>query len=205
MLLFINILYIFIILENRTAVKNQPELFLTDLIDLSTMLSPNMAKSWHTLGNWCYRYGKKYADKIQLSSIHSSNGTESERFLLNELLPAHIPTEEREFIANVFSQSLSSLKLPSLTNNSSKDLMKAYLSECISKRLKTSVKEIDHSNINGELRSVLIENCITLEEESIDNLIEAWENIVIRVYNYYKVACNSYFKFLQLNANVSFK
>jgi hypothetical protein len=199
-----NIISLMIFLENRTAVKDQPELFLIDLIDLSTMISPNMAKNWHTLGNWSYRCGKKYADKIQLSSTQTNNGVESELFLLNELLPAHISNDEREFIASVFSQSLSSLKLPTLTSNASKDYIKSYLSECISKRLKTNAQnECDYSNINGELRSVLLENCTTLEQESIDSIIEAWENIVTRVYNYYKVACNSYFKFLKLSANVS--
>ncbi len=72
------------------------ELFLGELVDLGTVLNPRQAKAWHMLANWCYEWGRKSADKAQVS--------EGAPFFKD--IPAHSTSEEKDLIVSLFSRGL---------------------------------------------------------------------------------------------------
>ena len=49
---------------------NNNEMILGDLLDLSTLVSPKLSKTWYTMANWCYKWGKKNAEKMNKTILH---------------------------------------------------------------------------------------------------------------------------------------
>ncbi len=174
-------------------------MFVGDLIDLSTVISPKLAKTWYTLANWCYKWGRKSSDKIQLNFAQKSKSTvltasETDKLFANEknytvlfeqLLPAHTTAEEKEFIVTVFSRGLSSIKLANVGFSGNK-----------------SLNEFNKEAFVVEAKSSLLETCKSLTVECIDSLLELWQSIINRVYYFQRVACKAYFNYLNLNSQV---
>ena len=91
-------------------------MILGDLLDLSTLVSPKLAKTWYTMANWCYKWGKKKAEKIQLNinknvaSTQTQSLNEDEKVVLLDLLPSHATYEEKEFVVSIFLRGFNPIK-----------------------------------------------------------------------------------------------
>ena len=63
-------------------------------------------------------------------------------------------------------------------------------------------REMSREGFMDETRSLLLEKCKSLSDEYVGGLLEAWKNLVNRVYYFHRIACRSYFTFLNLSAEV---
>ena len=91
-------------------ISNNSETIIGDLLDLATVISPNLTKSWYLLANWSYKWAKKSADKIQ-----STNNEDNQSInILFDLLPSHTTNEEKDFILCLFSRGLNSINIPEI-------------------------------------------------------------------------------------------
>ena len=170
--------------------SNNPETFLGDLIDLSTVISPKQAKTWYELANWCYKWGKKSADKIQLNFSNSTSENSELNFLFKDL-PAHTTTEEKDYIISIFSQGLNLINLVSVVWKENDDDVQR--------------NDVNKEGFLAETRAKLIGNCSSLTASCIDGLLQVWQNIVNRVYHFHRIACRSYFTYLNLSTHVIIK
>ena len=161
------------------------EIVLGDLIDLSTVISPRVAKTWYVLANWCYKWGRKSADKIELNL---GKANPSSHDMLFEFLPAHTSAEEKSFIASIFSRSLSSIRLPNVV--------------CNKIDRKEEAVPISRDLFEVEARRLLLDNCKSLTVECVDKVLTIWHNMVEKVYYFHRIACKSYFTYLNLNSQV---
>ena len=175
-------------------------MILGDLLDLSTLVSPKLAKTWYTMANWCYKWGKKNAEKIQLnfnksaataaSTTHTQLVNEDEKVILLDVLPTHATVEEKEFVVSIFLRGFNSTKQSGNKLSESNEL-------CFNQQT-----EINNEKFAIEVRNLLTENCKSLSLDCIDSLIETWKNLANRVYFFHKVACKAYFTYLNLSAQV---
>ncbi len=171
--------------DDLYSILNNDEIILGDLLDLATAVSPKLCKSWHQLADWCYKWGRKSADKLQLASLTTTttstqNNNEDQQFsLIFDLLPPHTSQQEKEFIKNLFSRGLNSINLPEICDN-------------------------NYDNRDGfsleEASQLLTTNCSSLTEDIIENILEMWRKIVSRIFYFHQTACKSYFTFLKLSA-----
>ena len=161
-----------------------------DLLDLATVISPKLGKTWYTLANWCYKWGRKSADKLQFN-LNQSNGAqinnELDRSGLLELLPAHSTQEEKDFIVNLFSRGFNSI---SISRGS--------------ERPGDESAELNKETFLNEAREQMLLNCKCLTSESVERILEYWKNIVNRVFYFHRIACRAYFTFLNLSETVSY-
>jgi len=161
---------------------NNNEMILGDLLDLSTLVSPKLSKTWYTMANWCYKWGKKNAEKMNKTNnnnkISSINEQQDEKNILLDILPSHATNDEKEFILSLF------------TTRGSK-LFQSNEEFCLDQR--------------NELYQLLNENCKSLanNSECIYSLIDTWKSIGNRVYFFHRIACKSYFTYLNLNTSNS--
>ena len=170
---------------------NTNEMILGDLLDLSTLVSPKLAKAWYTMANWCYKWGKKNADKIQLNFNKSSTQAiiDDEKTILLDLLPTHASNEEKEFVISLFLRgATNSIKL----NNSNENEI------CLNQQT-----EINNDKFAQEVRSLLNENCQSLSAECIESLIDTWRHLANKVYYFHRIASKAYFTYLNLSAQSS--
>jgi hypothetical protein len=179
--------------ENASLNSMNDNHIIGDLLDLATVISPKLCKSWYQLANWCYKWGKKSADKIQLSS--NSVGNEDQLNVLFELLPTHTTSEEKEFITSLFSRGLNTINIPEiLTVKFNDPIMSASCQE----QTKSNAFSLE------ETSQLLASNCKSLSEENIENLLDTWSKIVSRVFYFHRTACKSYFTYLKLSDQVCF-
>lgn len=184
----------FSLVKDSTLNLVNNETFLGDLIDLSTVVNPKQAKAWYELANWCYKWGKKSADKIQLNfnsgaGNNSTDNSSNEYSVFFKDIPAHTTSDEKEFIVSIFSKGLSLVNMASVRDMESDEAM--------------SKGELSRESFLAETRALLLENCQSLTAEYVDGLLELWKNIVNRIYYFYRIACRSYFTFLNLSEQVN--
>ncbi len=174
-------------------------MILGDLLDLSTLVSPKLAKTWYTMANWCYKWGKRNAEKIQLnfnksvSNNQSQLVNEDEKAILLDLLPTHTTNEEKEFVMSMFLRGFNSAKLGNTNLNKSNESSEL----CFNQQT-----EVNNEKFVNEVRSLLNENCQSLSFDCIESLIDTWKQLANRVYYFHKVACKAYFTYLNLSAQV---
>lgn len=171
---------------------NGNEMILGDLLDLATMVSPKQAKTWYTMANWCYKWGKRMSDKIQLNKSNSQAINDDEKTILLELLPMHTSNEEKEFIVYLFLRG----GYNKLLNKS------AEFELCLQQQQQQQQQSDSNDKFTNELRCVLTENCKSLSYDCIENLIDTWKQLTNRVFYFNRIACKAYFTYLNLSAQV---
>ncbi|CAF0784356.1 unnamed protein product [Brachionus calyciflorus] len=159
-----------------------PESIIGNLLDLSTVLSPKIPKTWYSLGNWCYKWGKKYADKIQSLNKLSQSDISKDPDVNNllELLPVHCSDEEKKLILEIYSNCLS-------------------LNHTQDENLQNPIFQFNKELFRIQAQSQLYENCQSLCEEKVNLIIQFFMNSIDRVIYYHRIACKSYFMFLKLS------
>ena len=169
-------------LKNEAYSNN--ESIIGNILDLASVLAPNYAKTWFALGNWCYKWGKKYADLVQMSVDLSKDDIikDSDVSQLLDLLPVHCSDEEKKFVLGLYSNCLS-------------------LNHIGEENLQNPMFQFNSEIFRSQAEVQLVENCKTLSQEHIETIISYLMNIIDRVLYYLKIACKSYFMFLKLKSS----
>jgi hypothetical protein len=154
-----------------------------DLYDLATVVAPKMAKSWYALADWCFKWGQKKADIDDLA----------------DLIPIHASAEEIELIKNLFSNNFN----PSGIQSSSNVDNKSQLDQLCAQTFGMSLNRNGEAGFKQEMRTFLMEKCPSLQHENIEAILDVHGSWTKRSFQFHRVACNSYFTFLQLSDKVS--
>ena len=162
------------------------------MIDLSTIISPNLAKSWIKLATWSFNYGKKISNQLQLTTEIIKN---RDNLFLFEYLPSFMPEKEHNFIYWLFTSFLNSIKM--FDDKYSDDIKTSFKNYKFNK----DNYNIDLSNTDEEIFNIIKLNCPSLTEECIETLINLRRSILSSVYYFKRIACKSFFNYLQLTEN----
>jgi PI-3-kinase-related kinase SMG-1 len=162
--------------NDSDLLESNDERILGELIDFSTAICPDLAKTWYTLANWSYNWGKKSADKAHFNPM-------MENSCFFELIPAHICPEEREYISRLLLSSVNSISMPEIA--------------CEYNRSLANNQELFNSD---EMKSMLNKGCKSISIESIEKIVDLWRLFKNRIYYYFQLACRSYFTYLKLSA-----
>uniref|UniRef100_A0ABD2W8V2 non-specific serine/threonine protein kinase n=2 Tax=Trichogramma kaykai TaxID=54128 RepID=A0ABD2W8V2_9HYME len=144
---------------------------------LGAKLDPNVAKIQSNLASFCYGWGRKIVDNPSHDMLF-----DDDKQLIQDLLPIEATKEEIESVIAILNKSNH---LSVLEREEEGDINSS------------NFEAID--NIENSLRSLPIlsdANC-----ESLSPFIEIWEKAKVRKYKFYEMACEAYFKFLQLNSD----
>lgn len=153
----------------------------TDLIPVSDMIigklmqlgvnqCPDLPLAWCNFAAWCYKWGKKIVD-----NSNSGQLTDADRLSIRSLLPVDISESDLTAIFSILSQN---------------------------KTIPEDEGDIDTNDINtsemieNQLRNVPVLN--RAANEHLSMLVEIWRRAQKRIYSYYELSANAYFKFLQL-------
>lgn len=134
----------------------------------------SLAKNWNAFGTWCYRWGRKVVD-LSSSSVHSL--TEDDKNSIQNLLPPETSQEDVAKIYSILSQTVTVLDDEDIASN-----------------------EINTSEmIQNQLQNVrALQNAY---ENQLHALVQIWKNIQKRIYVYYELSAEAYFKYLHLTSN----
>lgn len=168
----------------KNEIYSNNESTIGNILDLASVLAPNCAQTWFTLGNWCYKWGKKYADQVQIGADLSPNEMvkDSDVSQLLDLLPVHCPDEEKKFVLDLYSNCLS-------------------LNHSGDENLQNPIYQFNSEIFRSQAEVQLVESCKTLSKEHIESIVNFLMNIIDRVIYYLKIACKSYFMFLKLKSS----
>lgn len=133
-----------------------------------------LAKNWNAFGTWCYRWGRKVVD-LSSNSVHSL--TEDDKNSIQNLLPSETNEEDLSKIYSILSQTVTVLDDEDITSN-----------------------EINTSEmIQTQLQNIkVLQNAF---EPQLHGLVQIWKNIQKRIYVFYELSAEAYFKYLHLTAN----
>lgn len=136
----------------------------------------NLAKSWNAFGTWCYRWGRKVVDSS--SVVHSL--TEEDRSAIETLVPPETTQEDLAKVYSILSQTRTAMDEEDIACN-----------------------EINTSEmIQSQLQHVpALRNAF---ESQLVALVQIWRNIQKRVYVYYELSAEAYFKYLHLTSSGTF-
>ncbi|XP_022908365.2 serine/threonine-protein kinase SMG1 [Onthophagus taurus] len=134
-----------------------------------------LAKSWNAYGTWCYRWGRKVVDSTstELSNIL----TEEDQTKIQQVLPPDSKPDDLRRIYLILSQ------------------VRVFIDE----------EDIDSNEINtSEMIKSQLQNVPVLSnasENEIQSLVQIWRTIHKRVFEYYELSAEAYFKYLHLTTN----
>ncbi|CAH1985475.1 unnamed protein product [Acanthoscelides obtectus] len=130
-----------------------------------------LAKSWNVFGSWCYRWGKKIVDH---SSGIKNNLSEEHCQEIKQLLPVDTPEEDVAKIFRILSQTRSVIDEEDIDPN----------------EIKTSEMILSQLQCVQALGSA--------SEEQLQSLVQIWRNTQKRIYHYYALSADAYFRYLHL-------
>ncbi|XP_056647970.1 serine/threonine-protein kinase SMG1 isoform X1 [Diorhabda sublineata] len=148
------------------------EIAIGKLLQFSVHHYGSLAKSWNDFGTWCYRWGKKIVDH---SSEIKNNLTDEHCLEIKKLLPPETTEEDLTKIFFILSQ----------TNRNIIDE-----EDIDSNEIKTS------EMIQSQLQCVEVLQDAT--ETQLKSLLQIWRSTQKRIYHYYALSAEAYFKYLQL-------
>lgn len=159
--------------NNPSGIIPLNEMAIGKLLQFSLTQYSNLAKGWSAFGTWCYKWGKKILD------------CSNTKITLIE--------EDLQAIRNL---------LPSTTSDSDINKIVDILSQT---RNKTDDEDLDSSTIqtSAMIKNQLqnIEPLQNADEKLLMELVQIWKNIQKRIYNYYNLCADAYFKYLHLAVN----
>ncbi|KAL4241086.1 Serine/threonine-protein kinase smg1 [Mactra antiquata] len=148
------------------------------LLHLSTIQCQNLPKAWYTFAGWCYKWGRKAVDNASHGSVQLFAEEKSQ---ILSLLPTSIGQEEKESVMNILRQIHSGM-------TSEEDI--------------SDQDQSQYDDGTETTRRQLLATCSSIqsmEDNTVDRLLDVWQGVVHRIYHYYQLSANSYFKFLKLN------
>lgn len=141
------------------------------LVQLGVNQCPDLPAAWSNFAAWCYKWGRKIVDNPSSGLL-----TDTDKANIQQLLPLDVPETDLNTIYTILGQK--------------------------NRVLPEDEGDIDTNDINTSetiehhLRSVPILNCASSEHLSI--LVDIWRQAQARIYAYYELSANAYFKYLQL-------
>ncbi|KAG7209878.1 hypothetical protein KM043_011480 [Ampulex compressa] len=146
------------------------DMIIGKLMQLGVNQCPDLPLAWSSFAAWCYKWGRKIVDNSNAGQL-----TDADRMSIRSLLPIDIAEVDLNTIFSILSQN---------------------------KRIPEDEGDIDTNDINtsdmieNQLRNVPILGHATAEHLSM--LVEIWKQAQKRIYSYYELSANAYFKYLQL-------
>ncbi|KAK4876755.1 hypothetical protein RN001_009261 [Aquatica leii] len=149
------------------------EMAIGKLLQFSVQQCIAMAKNWFAFGTWCYRWGRKIVDH---NSEVTNLLTEEDKLAIRNCLLIDIPEDDFRRILEVLSQR-------SVNNEDDIDLNEINTGEIILEQLQ------------------MVPALYGIHEQQLQGLIQIWKKSQKRIYGYYEMSADSYFKFLHLAMN----
>eukprot|EP00106_Octopus_bimaculoides_P021655 XP_014789097.1 PREDICTED: serine/threonine-protein kinase SMG1-like isoform X1 [Octopus bimaculoides] len=169
------------LLLNGSSFLSDSDAIIDRLLRLSTAKSPTLAKAWFAIANWCYKWGRKAVDNASHGSVEL---LEEEKQQILSLLPATTESSESDKVMSV----LSKIHTPISSEEDISDQDQSL-----------------YDDGTETTRKQLVSSCTSLQvvsEDCIGGLMDVWKSVVQRVYHYYQLSVNAYFRYLQLNAGL---
>jgi len=151
------------------------DMIIGKLMQLGVNQCPDLPLAWSSFAAWCYKWGRKIVD-----NSNSGQLTDTDRMNIQSLLPIDISETDLNTIFSILSQN---------------------------KTIPEDEGDIDTNDINtsdmieNQLRNVPILN--HTGNEHLGMLVDIWRQAQKRIYSYYELSANAYFKYLQLANNES--
>ncbi|XP_057324226.1 serine/threonine-protein kinase SMG1 isoform X1 [Microplitis mediator] len=145
------------------------------LMQLGVNQCPDFPAVWASFAGWCYKWGRKIVDNSQSGQL-----TEVDVSNIRALLPADITEADSNAILSILSQNKS---IPEDEG------------DIETNDVKTS------DMIENQLRQVPA--LVQSPNQHLGLLVDIWRQAQKRIYSYYELAANAYFKFLELTNNES--
>ncbi|XP_015127883.1 serine/threonine-protein kinase SMG1 [Diachasma alloeum] len=153
-----------------TELIPHPDMVIGKLMQLGVNQCPELPEAWAEFAAWCYKWGRKIID-----NSHSGQLTETDVNNIRALLPLDSPEADSNAILAILSQNKS---IPEDEG------------DIETNDIKTS------DMIENQLRQVSILALATNEHLSL--LVDIWRQAQKRIYSYYELSANAYFKYLEL-------
>lgn len=152
------------------------DMIIGKLMQLGVNQCPDLPRAWSNFAAWCYKWGRKIVD-----NSNSGQLTDTDRFNIQSLLPMDITEADLNTVFCILSQN---------------------------KTIPEDEGDIDTNDVNtsdmieNQLRNVPVLNH-TGNEHLLGMLVDIWRQAQKRIYSYYELSANAYFKYLQLANNES--
>ncbi|XP_011689275.1 PREDICTED: serine/threonine-protein kinase SMG1 [Wasmannia auropunctata] len=149
------------------------DMIIGKLMQLGVNQCPDLPRAWSSFAAWCYKWGRKIVD-----NSNSGQLTDTDRINIQSLLPMDIAETELDTIFSILSQN---------------------------KTIPEDEGDIDMNDINTsdmietQLRNVSVLSHVS--NEHLGMLVDIWRQAQKRIYSYYELSANAYFKYLQLANN----
>ncbi|XP_035721238.1 serine/threonine-protein kinase SMG1-like isoform X1 [Vespa mandarinia] len=149
------------------------DMIIGKLMQLGVNQCPDLPLAWSSFAAWCYKWGRKIVD-----NSNSGQLTDTDRINIQSLLPIDITENDLNAIFSILSQN---------------------------KTIPEDEGDIDTNDINtsemieNQLRNVPI--LCHASNEHLGMLVDIWRQAQKRIYSYYELSANAYFKYLQLTNN----
>ncbi|KAL0113113.1 hypothetical protein PUN28_012373 [Cardiocondyla obscurior] len=149
------------------------DMIIGKLMQLGVNQCPDLPRAWSSFAAWCYKWGRKIVD-----NSNSGQLTDTDRINIQSLLPMDIAEGDLNTIFSILSQN---------------------------KTIPEDEGDIDTNDINtsdmieNQLRNVSVLSHAS--NEHLGMLVDIWRQAQKRIYSYYELSANAYFKYLQL-ANI---
>ncbi|KZC05708.1 Serine/threonine-protein kinase SMG1 [Dufourea novaeangliae] len=150
------------------------DMIIGKLMQLGVNQCPDLPIAWCSFASWCYKWGRKIVDNSNTGRL-----TDTDKTTIRNLLP--FDTNEADLLAifSILNQSKS-------INEDEGDIT-------------DTANDINTSDmIEHQLRNVPILSLAS--SDRIGMLIDIWKQAQRRIYSYYELSANAYFKYLQLAA-----
>ncbi|XP_026671607.1 serine/threonine-protein kinase SMG1 [Ceratina calcarata] len=151
-----------------------PDMIIGRLTQLGVNQCPDLPLAWCSFASWCYKWGRKIVD-----SSSSGQLTDTDRTTIRDLLPFDTSESDLNAIFSILSQSKSIPEDEGEIADTSNDVNTSDM-------------------IETQLRSVPVLNRISADRLGL--LVDIWRQAQKRIYSYYELSANAYFKYLQLAA-----
>lgn len=151
------------------------DMIIGKLMQLGVNQCPDLPRAWSSFAAWCYKWGRKIVD-----NSNSGQLTDTDRINIQSLLPMDIAETDLNTIFSILSQN---------------------------KTIPEDEGDIDTNDINtsdmieNQLRNVSVLS--HAGNEHLGMLVDIWRQAQKRIYSYYELSANAYFKYLQLANNDS--
>ncbi|VVC40721.1 Hypothetical protein CINCED_3A013789 [Cinara cedri] len=152
---------------------DEQTLMIGQLLRISVSYCPSMAKAWNELAGWCYKLGRKVVDEAYKRNTYLLN--DSEMATVDAYIPLNATQEDRDKIYAILNVVTSS---PQDDDDIGSEHI--YTTETLEYQL---------------------QNVLHFEEKELSGLIDWWRKSHSRIYGYYQLSAQAYFKFLQLCDN----
>ncbi|KAK0173761.1 hypothetical protein PV328_006909 [Microctonus aethiopoides] len=145
------------------------DIIIGKLMQLGVSQCPELSAAWSNFAGWCYKWGRKIVDNSLTGQL-----TENDVSKIRTLLPIEILDSDLNVILAILNQNES---IPEDEGD-------------------IEINNVNTSDIENQLRQVPI--LMHASNDQLTMLVDIWRQAQKRIYSYYELAANAYFKFLEL-------